>query len=81
MPRLNEKEVKQILALEDRKRDLTLMIDIAINELSHIRTKERTWWKGVVEKYKLDKVKMHRIWIDGEILEERRISHGKRKVF
>ena len=81
MPKLNDKEIKEILSIENRKRELTEIIDNAINELTYIRADERIWWKTVVDKYHLNKQKLHRIWIDGEILEERRISHGKRKIF
>jgi len=81
MPKLNEQEIKQILSIENRKRSLTGTIDTAIDELTYVRTEERAWWKAIVEKYHLNKWKYHRIWIDGEILEERRKSHGERKVF
>jgi len=81
MPRLNDNEIKEILSIENRKKELTEVIDNAINELTYIRADERIWWKTVVDKYHLNKQKLHRIWIDGEILEERRISHGKRKIF
>jgi len=81
MPKLNDKEIKEILSIENRKRELTEVIDNAINELTYIRADERIWWRAVVDKYHLNKQKLHRIWIDGEILEERRISHGKRKIF
>jgi len=81
MPKLNDKEIKEILSIENRKRELTEVIDNAINELTYIRADERIWWRTVVDKYHLNKQKLHRIWIDGEILEERRISHGKRKIF
>jgi len=81
MPRLNDNEIKEILSIGNRKRELTGIIDNAINELTYARVDERIWWRTVVDKYHLNKQKLHRIWIDGEILEERRISHGKRKIF
>ena len=81
MPKLSEVEIKQVLAVENRKRDLTEVIDNAINELTYVRAEERLWWRDVVDKYHLNKKKLHRIWIDGEILEERRMSHGRRKIF
>ena len=81
MPKINEQEVKQILSIENRKRELTQVIDNAINELTYVRADERIWWRTVVDKYHLNKNKLHRIWIDGDILEERRVSHGKRKIF
>ena len=81
MPKLNEQEVKQVLRVENRKRELTEVIDNAINELTYVRAEERIWWRTMVDKYHLDKKKIHRIWMDGEILEERRISKRGRKIF
>lgn len=81
MPKLNETEIKQILRIENRKRELGDTIDSAINELTHTRMAERQWWGRIVDKYKLNQKKLHRVWIDGDILEERRLSRGKRKVF
>ena len=81
MPRVNEQEVKQILTIENRKGRLVQVIDNAINALTYVKADERMWWKTVVDKYHLNKKKLHRVWIDGEILEERRISRGNYKVF
>ena len=81
MPKLNEQEVKQVLRVENRKQELTEVIDNAINELTYVRVEERLWWRGIVDKYHLNKKKFHRIWLDGEILEERRMSRGRRKIF
>lgn len=81
MSKLNEKEVKQILEIEQAKHMLTGVIDSAINEMTRVRQHERDWWAGVVKKYDLNKKLLHRIWIDGEIMQERRISRGNRKIF
>ena len=81
MAKLNNQEVKEVCEIENRKRHLTEIIDKAINELTHVRVREREWWRGIVDKYGLDKKKLHRIWIDGEILEERRIIKRERKIF
>lgn len=81
MPKLNDREIKEILLIENRKGTFTSIIDSAINELTYIRANERVWWGAIVNKYHLNKNRLHRIWIDGEILEERRIGHAKRKIF
>ena len=81
MSKLNEKEVKEICAIENLKAQLTKDIDGAINALTKVRMSERDWWHTIVEKYHLDKKKLHRVWIDGEILEERRRGRHERKIF
>jgi transposase len=80
MSKLNEKEIKVILEIENRKKRLAGILDDVINEMTYVRTNERFWWREMVVKYKLNPNKLHRIWIDGEILEERRKSHGRRKI-
>ena len=80
MSRLNDAEIKTILRIKNKKRELTKVIDDAINELTYVRSSKRLWWREMVDKYKLNKNKMHRIWIDGSILEERR-HDDNRKIF
>lgn len=75
------KDVKELVLIENKKAGLVQDLDTVINELTKVREKERTWWNKVVKKYKLDESKMHRIWIDGEIREERRFKQYARKIF
>lgn len=81
MSKLNDKEVKEIMEIENCKKMLVQVLDTTINEMTYIRMKERLWWGKVVEKYSLNKKILHRIWIDGEIIPERRMSHGHKKIF
>jgi len=81
MPKLNEVELHQLVSIESKKKDLADTIDQAINDLTTVRANERIWWKVLVRKYHLNEKKRHHIYIDGEILEERRMEKYGRKIF
>lgn len=81
MPKLNEVEVHQVLNIENKKRELLDILDTTIHALMVVRTNEHQWWHSIVDKYHLNPKIQHRIWIDGEIVEERRREKHGRKIF
>ena len=81
MTKLSSSELSEILDIDASKSYQAGRIDLAINSLVNIRRAERLWWRGIVEKYKLNEKYLHRITNGGELIREKRRSVYGRKIF
>ena len=72
MVKANSKDTREILQIENRILSSRELVDHALKAYAKAKTEKNEWWKEVVKKYHLDKGRYYRVWIDGEILEERR---------